>query len=102
MRAQRFEDAMAAVLVGAMLIVALTGCATVPPQPTPVGASSCETACARLAQLGCNAAKPTSMGTPCATVCANVETSGVVSYSVECVTTAESCAAADRCGGPAR
>ena len=99
----RGEHAFIAFVFGVLLISMIAGCPQpLPPPAPPTGTPSCETACARLEQLGCNAAKPTPGGTTCATVCTNVETSGVVLYGVECVMVAETCAAADRCGGPAR
>ena len=103
MRLHRAAHAFIVMMLTVVLCAVLAGCpAPLPPPVPPTGTPTCETACARLEQLGCNAAKATPAGTPCITVCVNVETSGVVIYGVECVTAAESCAAADRCGGPAR
>lgn len=90
------------------LIVAalsLAGCprpVPTPLPPPPDGAASCVTACTRLEQLGCSAARPTPAGGDCVQVCENIELSGVVAYGVECVTQANSCQTADACGGPLR
>lgn len=85
--------------IAAVLLLVL-GCATVPPPP-PSGSPSCETACARLEQLHCTAAKPTPTGASCTEVCANIESSGYVEYGVACVTNALTCDKADTCGGAA-
>lgn len=86
---------------GLAFLVLSVSCVTtpVPPPVPPPGTPTCDTACARLEALGCPAAKPTPAGDPCQAVCANLEDSGIITYGVECVTKAESCAEADACGG---
>ncbi len=72
-----------------------------PPAPEEVdGAapSACSRACAKLAALGCPEAKPTTGGASCIQVCANAESSGVVSLDPDCVSRAASCKAAVACG----
>jgi hypothetical protein len=82
-----------------VLLATLAGCATTPvPPPAPIpGAPSCATACARLEELGCPAAKPTPAGGSCVRVCENIEDSGIIRYGVACVTTATTCDGADHC-----
>lgn len=82
--------------------VLIAGCATnpVPPPQPPPGAPTCASACERLEELNCIAAKPTPAGATCRDVCANIEDSGVIEYGVACVTSAPSCSAANDCGGP--
>ena len=84
-----------------------TGCGPQPMDPpvTPevpildAGPSepSCTTACARFAELGCEAGKPTPKGATCVEVCENVASSGVVLWPVRCITHAYSCETADAC-----
>ena len=94
------------------LLFVVAGCQGCPgPAPTPspgpvtttltvpVGKSTCASACARMAALGCPAASPTG-GHTCEEVCLNVEKSGLALWGVACVTSATSCVAADACGGP--
>jgi hypothetical protein len=86
--------------IGAVFL--LGGCVPpappVPPPKPPVGAPSYETACARGRELGCAWSRPTPNGGTCEAVLHNTEDSGIVVVGVECLTMAESCAAADRCG----
>jgi hypothetical protein len=72
------------------------------PVPGPVepgNDATCETACARLEALGCEAAKPTPGGEECASVCANAQASGIVKWDLGCRTEASTCDAADDCEG---
>jgi len=78
------------------IVVALAGCGTVkPPHPEPVvdpTGATCETACARLHELGCGGG-----GVRCVPACENVQASGVFAYDVGCLTRAANCVAADAC-----
>lgn len=91
-------------LVGAVVLAALiaffaSGCGTVkPPGPTPLppapvdpSGATCETACARIEELGCGG------GPRCVPACENVQASGVFAYDVGCLTRAQDCAAVDAC-----
>jgi hypothetical protein len=71
------------------------------PPPDEVDAAAhtpCYLACRQLAKLGCPEAKPTAHGATCTQVCANTESSGVVSMDPECIARAESCSIARACG----
>lgn len=83
-------------------VVLGTACCKVGPAPGPDGPSTgatCETACARLEALGCEAAKPTPGGEECAAVCENAQASGFVKWDLGCRTEAPTCDAADECEG---
>lgn len=67
------------------------------PTPVPPPAGSCAVACARLRELGCEAAKPTEAGASCEAVCEYVNSSGTLQLDTGCVAAAASCEAADRC-----
>jgi hypothetical protein len=54
-------------------------------------------ACRRLLALDCPAGRKTPRGATCAEVCENVVESGIVSWDLTCLSSASSCAAADRC-----
>lgn len=60
-------------------------------------ARPCLAACRRLIKLGCEAGKPTPEGTSCTRVCENVQSSGIVTWNIDCIKTATSCKAADEC-----
>lgn len=104
--------------VFAIALLTLIGCACPkpipPPGPSPVVDAGvpeeetdadevtrpCLAACRRLIKLGCEAGKPTPEGTSCTRVCENVQSSGVVSWNINCIKTATSCEAADECNQP--
>lgn len=86
----------------ALLLLVLAGCPRpvpppVPPGPADAAAASCASMCARLADLGCPAAKPTPEGASCEKVCQNVQDSGLILWNLECRTRAPTCAAIDEC-----
>ncbi len=58
---------------------------------------ACETACARLAELGCPAGEPDEEGTECYDVCHELEEVLPAAFHTKCVTNADSCEAADAC-----
>jgi hypothetical protein len=72
---------------------------TIVPDPlTPVeGSATCETVCARAAELGCSWALPTSEGATCEEVCAHSQASGILTLNLECRSAAASCEASERC-----
>lgn len=78
------------------IFFALAGCGTVkPPAPPPVvdpTGATCETACARIAALGC-----ADNATRCVPACENVQASGVFAYDVGCLARAVDCAAVSAC-----
>lgn len=81
----------------ALLVLLATGCPPPKPPVPPPGAATCADVCHHLAELGCPAAKPTPKGTPCTEVCANIQSSGVITWNLDCRASAPSCDAADRC-----
>lgn len=93
-------------LAGAIIsFVGVAGCpitpVPTPPPPTPTdGPATCRDACARLLILHCPAGEPTPEGASCEKVCENhqkqTETLGL-SWDLNCVTMAMSCAIADDC-----
>jgi hypothetical protein len=56
---------------------------------------ACSNACARLAELGCESAKPTPEGTTCEQICYDTEASGFSTMHPKCVAEATSCEDAD-------
>jgi hypothetical protein len=50
-----------------------------------------------MAKLGCPAARPTAEGTSCTVVCENVQSSGVVSWKLDCMKAALTCEAVEKC-----
>jgi hypothetical protein len=85
----------------ASLLLVLSCSPTLPrPAPTPdPGASTCDSACTKLRELGCDEAKPTAKGASCEQVCLNVMTSGVIAWNLGCRSAVTTCAAADACEG---
>jgi hypothetical protein len=69
----------------------------VPPTDADAGAATCETACARLQQLGCPSGKPTPKGAPCLEVCEHVQASGLIEWDLICIARAVSCGETDVC-----
>lgn len=104
---------MRAVVV--LLALGLTACPPKPPVPpvtppdvfdkmdaapemaVPSDPSTCAAACERLWLLGCKGGRPTPKGATCIEFCRNVQESGIVSWDLRCLSSASSCAAADRC-----
>ena len=68
------------------LILALAGCATLPPVTT---SATCETACLHGHNLGCIWATPTPQGATCLDVCANA--AETVPWNVQAMTDATAC-----------
>ncbi len=69
-----------------------------PPEDLDAAAHTpCYLACRQLTKLGCKEAEPTAAGATCTQVCANIESSGVVSMYPNCVAGAESCSIARAC-----
>ncbi|MDQ1343257.1 MAG: hypothetical protein QG586_390 [Pseudomonadota bacterium] len=76
----------------------LAACGPLPsptPGPSPASVATCETACARGAELGCPWSQPTPRGMACHDVCALA--SRIAPWGVSCLSTAQSCEAADAC-----
>jgi hypothetical protein len=87
-----------------LFLIALVACTPAPaptnPKPDAVEAGtgfSCETACARWAELGCEEGKPTPNGASCAEVCSNLVYSGVVELNLECRSRVAKCSEIDEC-----
>ncbi len=78
------------------LALFLAGCSFGPPLP-PVSDEGCAPACAHLAELGCDAGKPTPDGASCESVCRNVQASGLNRINTACIMSAASCGAAEGC-----
>ena len=68
----------------------------IPPEPRPSGAS-CTTMCDNMRELHCEAAKPTAGGASCEDVCENVQSSGIISWNLECRSSANTCEDVDNC-----
>lgn len=71
-------------------------CRCVPVGPAP-GRATCESACAHLAELGCEAGRPTARGHSCQSVCEDAAATGWGGWDVQCVVDAVDCASADVC-----
>lgn len=69
-----------------------------PKDRPPADAAGCPEACAHLAQLGCDEAKPIPGGATCLDVCVSVQQSEATALDLACVTRAPSCSAANACG----
>lgn len=70
-----------------------------PPKERPdADSAGCPEACAQLAQLGCDEAKPTPGGATCLDVCVSVQQSEATALDLACVVGAASCEAANACG----
>jgi hypothetical protein len=93
--------ALVRLLAALVLAAGLAGCPPKPPpppeKPGPAGGPGCDVGCARLAELGCDAAKPTPQGASCIEVCQNVQASGITSWDIPCMQRATSCPEADKC-----
>jgi len=93
MRAMERALILAALVMGAVL--ALAGCASVPPPPapipTPIPGASCADACQNGARLGCDT------NPECEAVCQNVQNSGAFTYDTGCLAGATTCAAWSAC-----
>lgn len=92
----------------ALALASILAACTPPPEPLnpdlpskrPEAGShdDCTAACAHLAELGCEEARPTPAGATCVQVCDNVEQSGATTLDVACVERAPTCEAVDECG----
>lgn len=71
------------------MIIGLVGCATIPPAPTPTGAT-CATVCAHASSLGCQYDYPTPGGATCEQVCQHSASVGQP-WRLECLSQATSC-----------
>lgn len=69
-----------------------------PKERPPADAAGCPEACAHLAQLGCDEAKPTPGGATCLDVCVSVQRSEATALDIACVVSAATCSAANACG----
>jgi hypothetical protein len=86
----------------AIVILLTLACASGPnPPPSrklPDGSSAtCATACARLAELACEAAAPTEDGSTCEDVCRNSLATLYSRIDVACLTRAPSCVESEQC-----
>lgn len=85
--------------IGLLLLLAC-GCHPLPEPVDPVDPApdaDCAEVCARMEFLGCESAKPTPEGTPCARVCQDIQDSGLIQWNLNCRAAAVSCEAADNC-----
>jgi hypothetical protein len=65
------------------------------PEPSPA-ATTCETACARLKDLGCKEGEPSpDKGTPCEVWFCDVVDQKIVDFDLACLSSIESCADVD-------
>jgi hypothetical protein len=79
-----------------IILLALTACKPgAPPSHPFTGEPTCESACANLRALLCEAGEP-SDGVSCVELCEDMVDAGAP-YPLRCVTEASSCAMADTC-----
>jgi len=85
--------------LSAFLFALCISCRPAPvPTPNPVGAPTCKDVCARLADLKCEAAKPTPEGATCEDVCKNATSAdSPIAWNLGCRRDAGTCAVIDRC-----
>ncbi|MES1205009.1 MAG: hypothetical protein ABUS79_03650 [Pseudomonadota bacterium] len=96
---------MKAIALLAVFVLASVACPKPLPPPAPPapdadtdgGPATCASACARLQVLGCPAGAPTPKGAPCVEVCENVQSSGIVSWDLDCIARGVTCGSTDRC-----
>jgi hypothetical protein len=79
-------------LIATLLLCSCDFREPVGPQPNP---SACADACATLARLGCESAKPTDAGESCEQVCRTVEESGTITSCPAQVVRARTCEEAE-------
>lgn len=71
-----------------------------PPAPAPYdagGPATCSDVCVHYRAIGCKEGEPTAKGASCTEVCLNFQSSGVVSWDLDCRARAEDCASLDSC-----
>lgn len=84
----------------ATLLLLGARCENTPTRPKPVDAGTpadCDAACAHMAELGCEEAKPTPKGTTCEQVCKDIEGSGTVTLNPACVVGISRCDQVESC-----
>ena len=81
----------------ALLAVLLLSCATVTPAPTPAPAYDCATTCQHGEALACDWVRWNPQAGSCVAQCQDWLTWG---YNMQCMTTATTCEAAERCQSP--
>jgi hypothetical protein len=85
----------------ALLVGLFTACQASEPPPPPrppyQPTATCADACTHLRALPCPAGEPTSRGTTCEAICADVNASGMARWPADCVVVARSCAEAKAC-----
>ena len=74
-----------------ILGLALFGCSTVHMGTATREESACERACARMVELGCEEAQPTSKGASCVLVCEETMRAGLVDLQPDTVASMEQC-----------
>lgn len=79
----------------ALLLLAIGGCHETRPPRAPLG-DPCTAACANMRLLECDDWED-EPDAPCEKVCANVQSTGVISMEPECVALVASCEEAQRC-----
>jgi hypothetical protein len=72
--------------------------AAAPPMPACADSDLCCQACAVLARLGCEEARPSRLGASCMDVCKGANDTGVVPLPTGCVARASDVAAVRTCG----
>jgi hypothetical protein len=65
--------------------------------PEPEPRNGCGEMCARLAELGCDAANPTPEGATCLDVCRNVVEQTTVRLNFDCIVASRTCSEAGDC-----
>lgn len=86
-----------ALLVGALLAACGAFNPPDPRPPVPRPIATCPGACETLRRLGCEAGEDTPAGSTCEEVCENLRSSGIVSWDLRCMASAESCEETEEC-----
>lgn len=79
-----------------LLPIVLGSCGPLPPVPPP-STVTCGQVCAHLRALGCEEGNPTPAGATCEEVCELIQTSGIVSWDLECRAAISECSELDDC-----
>jgi hypothetical protein len=88
---------MKRILLAFVLALACSNPTPKPDPPVPPAPATCADVCQHMSALGCPSGLPTPRGIPCTTVCENVQTSGNMTWNLDCRAHALTCDAADAC-----
>ena len=75
-----------------LLSLLVSGCVMSPVSPQPAQEeTSCERACERLRELGCDMGAPDEAGNSCETVCEETQKAGLINLKPEEIAASDSC-----------